>query len=107
MGVKAMTRHQETKETGDTHIVTLVEAVTLALRRAMQDSPDVIILGEDVGTNGGVFRATEGLKAEFGYKRVIDTPLAESLIASANTLGGRDNITAVVVAITLVSEARS
>ena len=66
---------------GSTHVVTLVEAVNLALRRAMRDSPDVIILGEDVGLNGGVFRATEGLKAEFGYKRVLDTPLAESLIA--------------------------
>jgi len=66
---------------GSTHVVTLVEAVNLALRRAMKDSPEVIILGEDVGINGGVFRATEGLKAEFGYKRVLDTPLAESLIA--------------------------
>lgn len=61
--------------------VTLVEAVTLALHRAMTDSPDVLVLGEDVGVNGGVFRATDGLRDSFGYKRVIDTPLAEPLIA--------------------------
>ena len=64
-----------------THAVTLVEAVTLALRRAMIESDDVVVLGEDIGINGGVFRATLGLREEFGYKRVIDTPLAEQLIA--------------------------
>jgi 2-oxoisovalerate dehydrogenase E1 component beta subunit len=64
-----------------TYDLTLVEAVNLALRRALTDNPDVVILGEDVGTNGGVFRATEGLKRDFGYKRVMDTPLAESMIA--------------------------
>lgn len=63
------------------HEVTLVEAVNLALRRAMQDDDNVVVLGEDVGINGGVFRATEGLKADFGFKRVMDTPLAESMIA--------------------------
>lgn len=63
------------------HVVTLVEAVNLALRRAMTDDPDVVVLGEDVGINGGVFRATLGLREDFGYKRVIDTPLAEALIA--------------------------
>ena len=65
----------------ETHDLTMVEAVNLALRRAMQDNPDVVLLGEDIGTNGGVFRATEGLKQIFGYKRVMDTPLAESMIA--------------------------
>ena len=65
----------------DARELTMVEAVTLALRRAMLDDPAVVLLGEDIGTNGGVFRATEGLKAEFGYKRVMDTPLAESMIA--------------------------
>lgn len=63
------------------HEITMVEAVNLALRRALTDNPDVVILGEDVGTNGGVFRATEGLKRDFGFKRVMDTPLAESMIA--------------------------
>ena len=61
--------------------VTLVEAVNLALFRAMREGPNVVVLGEDVGVNGGVFRATINLRDEFGYKRVMDTPLAETLIA--------------------------
>lgn len=62
-------------------MLTLVEAVDLALRRALTEDERVVILGEDVGVNGGVFRATSGLRADFGPKRVLDTPLAESLIA--------------------------
>jgi pyruvate dehydrogenase E1 component beta subunit len=61
--------------------VTLVEAINLALARAMADDPDVIVLGEDVGVNGGVFRATIGLQQRFGPARVLDTPLAELLIS--------------------------
>ncbi|HYS48366.1 MAG TPA: alpha-ketoacid dehydrogenase subunit beta [Xanthobacteraceae bacterium] len=61
--------------------VTLVEAVNLALARAMEEDPDVVVLGEDVGVNGGVFRATVGLQQRFGPERVIDTPLAELLIS--------------------------
>jgi len=61
--------------------ITLVEAVNLALARAMADDPDVVVLGEDVGKDGGVFRATLGLLDKFGSGRVIDTPLAENLIA--------------------------
>ena len=61
--------------------VTLVEAINLALARAMEDDPDVVVLGEDVGVNGGVFRATVGLQQRFGPERVIDTPLAELLIS--------------------------
>jgi 2-oxoisovalerate dehydrogenase E1 component beta subunit len=61
--------------------VTLVEAVTLALARAMDEDPNVVVLGEDVGVNGGVFRATAGLQQRFGADRVIDTPLAELLIS--------------------------
>ena len=61
--------------------ITLVEAVNLALARAMEDDPRVVILGEDVGANGGVFRATVGLLGRFGAERVVDTPLAEGLIA--------------------------
>jgi pyruvate dehydrogenase E1 component beta subunit len=60
--------------------VTLVEAVNLALARAMADDDDVLVLGEDVATDGGVFRATVGLLERFGPDRVIDTPLAEQLI---------------------------
>lgn len=59
----------------------LVEAVNLALRRAMRENDRVVVLGEDVGVNGGVFRATQGLLSEFGPQRVRDTPLSESLIA--------------------------
>jgi 2-oxoisovalerate dehydrogenase E1 component beta subunit len=61
--------------------VTLVEAINLALGRAMEDDPDVVVLGEDVGVNGGVFRATVGLQKRFGAERVLDTPLAELLIS--------------------------
>ena len=56
----------------------LVQAINLALQQEMQKDDRVIILGEDVGPNGGVFRVTEGLHAQFGDARVIDTPLAES-----------------------------
>src|SRR6185437_14473951 len=61
--------------------VTMVEAIRLALARAMADDPRVLILGEDVGKDGGVFRATDGLLARFGPERVLDTPLAEAGIA--------------------------
>ncbi len=59
---------------------TLVEAVTLALAFEMRHDDSVVVLGEDVGVNGGVFRATDGLLKNFGEQRVIDTPLAESVI---------------------------
>jgi pyruvate dehydrogenase E1 component beta subunit len=58
--------------------LTLVQAINLALAQEMEADPRVIILGEDVGKNGGVFRVTEGLQARFGADRVVDTPLAES-----------------------------
>lgn len=61
--------------------ITLVEAVTQALRYEMQQDENIVVFGEDVGKNGGVFRATVGLQEEFGEKRVFDTPLAESMIA--------------------------
>lgn len=63
--------------------MTLIQAVTSALRDEMRRNPDVCILGEDVGRNGGVFRATDGLQAEFGEDRVMDTPLCESGIIGA------------------------
>ena len=59
-------------------VLNLVQAVNHALRDEMKRNDKVVILGEDVGVNGGVFRATEGLLQEFGPNRVIDTPLAES-----------------------------
>lgn len=58
--------------------LTLVQAINLALAQEMELDDRVIILGEDVGKNGGVFRVTEGLQARFGEQRVIDSPLAES-----------------------------
>ena len=61
--------------------ITMVQAVNLALARAMADDPRVLVLGEDVGANGGVFRTTEGLYARFGADRVMDTPLSELVIA--------------------------
>jgi 2-oxoisovalerate dehydrogenase E1 component beta subunit len=57
---------------------TLVQAVNDALREGMRRDPDVLVLGEDIGRAGGVFRATEGLLDEFGAERVVDTPLAEN-----------------------------
>ena len=61
--------------------ITLVEAVTLALGYELRADPRVVVFGQDVGANGGVFRATDGLQGEFGPERVLDTPLAENMIA--------------------------
>lgn len=61
--------------------ITLVEAVTQALAYELEKDPNVVLLGEDIGKNGGVFRATQGLQEKFGEDRVIDSPLAESMIA--------------------------
>jgi 2-oxoisovalerate dehydrogenase E1 component beta subunit len=61
--------------------ISLVEAITQALAHEMRADADVVLLGEDIGKDGGVFRATQGLIDEFGPERVRDTPLAESMIA--------------------------
>jgi pyruvate dehydrogenase E1 component beta subunit len=58
--------------------MTMIQAITDALRTEMKNDENVLVFGEDVGVNGGVFRATEGLQQEFGEDRVFDTPLAES-----------------------------
>jgi len=58
--------------------LTLAKAITNGMRRAMEDDPKVLIMGEDVGKLGGVFRVTDGLQKDFGEDRVIDTPLSES-----------------------------
>jgi pyruvate dehydrogenase E1 component beta subunit len=68
----------EIQDETTTQNLTLVQAVRDGLRDEMARDDDVIVMGEDVGKNGGVFRATEGLFDEFGDERVIDTPLAES-----------------------------
>lgn len=61
--------------------ITLIEAVTQALAYEMAHDDTVVVLGEDVGLNGGVFRATQGLQEKFGELRVLDTPLDEATIA--------------------------
>ena len=71
--------------------LTMVEAVRVALGRALEDDDRVLVLGEDVGRDGGVFRATDGLLERFGEERVIDTPLSEALFAGlAVGLGAQD-----------------
>ncbi|MFI7606984.1 alpha-ketoacid dehydrogenase subunit beta [Micromonospora sp. NPDC049366] len=61
-----------------TETLTLGKALNVGLRRALENDPKVVIMGEDVGKLGGVFRITDGLQKDFGDQRVIDTPLAES-----------------------------
>lgn len=65
-------------------ILTIADALNQALRQSMEVDPRVMILGEDVGVDGGVFRITEGLLQKFGADRVIDTPLAESGIVGTS-----------------------
>ena len=60
--------------------LTLAKGLNVGLRKAMEDDPKVLIMGEDVGKLGGVFRITDGLQKDFGDDRVIDTPLTESQI---------------------------
>src|SRR5699024_6722354 len=58
--------------------MTMIQAITDALYTELKNDENVLVFGEDVGQNGGVFRATEGLQKEYGKERVFDTPLAES-----------------------------
>ena len=60
--------------------MTMAKALNEGLRRAMEDNPKVVLMGEDIGKLGGVFRITDGLQKDFGQDRVVDTPLAESAI---------------------------
>ncbi len=64
--------------------LTMIEAIRSALRSELERDERVMILGQDVGRLGGVFRATDGLRAEFGANRVVDMPLAEGVIAGAS-----------------------
>ncbi|HEY3530540.1 MAG TPA: alpha-ketoacid dehydrogenase subunit beta, partial [Nocardioides sp.] len=74
-----MTDTQGTQGTQPTtQKVTLAKALNMGLRKAMDDDPKVLLMGEDVGKLGGVFRITDGLQKDFGEDRVIDSPLAES-----------------------------
>ena len=65
-------------------VANIVQAVTMGLKQELARDKNVVVLGEDVGLNGGVFRATDGLQKEFGVDRVIDTPLAELGIVGAS-----------------------
>jgi pyruvate dehydrogenase E1 component beta subunit len=64
--------------------VTLIDAVTMAMAWELEHDDRVVVLGEDVGVNGGVFRATAGLQKKFGAERVQDMPLAEGMIAGVS-----------------------
>ncbi len=64
--------------------VSLIDALTMAMSWELEHDSSVVILGEDVGINGGVFRATAGLQKQFGVDRVMDTPLAEGMIAGVS-----------------------
>ena len=59
-------------------MITMAKAINAGLRRAMEDDDKVLLMGEDIGKLGGVFRVTDGLQKDFGTDRVIDSPLAES-----------------------------
>ncbi len=64
--------------------LTLIQAITDGMRTMLNEKEEVVVLGEDVGKNGGVFRATDGLQEEFGEKRVFDTPLSEAGIIGSS-----------------------
>jgi pyruvate dehydrogenase E1 component beta subunit len=74
------TQRRRAETSAATVEVTMVGAVQRALARAMEEDETVLLLGEDIGVDGGVFRATDGLLARFGPERVHDTPLSEALI---------------------------
>ncbi len=77
------TTGEETPTQGATERWTMAEAINAALHQGMERDPDVVVLGEDIGVAGGVFRITEGLQTRFGPDRVMDTPLNESGIVGA------------------------
>ncbi len=62
------------------NVINIVQAVNQALENEMENDPTIVVYGEDVGLEGGVFRATVGLQKKFGKMRVFDSPLAESAI---------------------------
>ncbi len=78
--VKQKNKRKRPKRDAEAAGLTLVDAINRALARAMEEDETVIVLGEDVGIDGGVFRVTDGLIARFGDQRVLDTPLSETLI---------------------------
>ena len=77
-GATSSTSGGTSSTSGATQKITLAKGLNMGLRKAMEDDPKVLIMGEDVGKLGGVFRITDGLQKDFGEDRVIDSPLAES-----------------------------
>src|SRR5690606_42071369 len=74
-----------------TERMTMAGAINAGLRAAMERDPKVLLMGEDIGALGGVFRVTDGLHKDFGEDRVMDTPLAESgIVGTASGLAMRD-----------------
>jgi 2-oxoisovalerate dehydrogenase E1 component beta subunit len=73
-----MTNTAKATTARSTQKITLAKGLNMGLRKAMEDDPKVLVMGEDVGKLGGVFRITDGLQKDFGEDRVIDSPLAES-----------------------------
>src|ERR1700759_4353530 len=67
-----------TGTSSNSELVTMAKALNDGLRQTLEDDPKVLIMGEDVGRLGGVFRVTDGLQKDFGDRRVFDTPLGES-----------------------------
>ena len=72
------TRASRGASTDEPETLTIGKALNLGLRKAMEDDPKVVLMGEDIGKLGGVFRITDGLQKDFGEDRVVDTPLAEA-----------------------------
>ena len=64
-------------------VMTMVEAIRSALGDALERDERVLVFGQDVGVNGGMFRATDGLQGRFGAERVVDMPLAEAVIVGS------------------------
>ena len=81
MNAEDKKKNDAAKSVGAPAAITLIEAITQALAYEMRVDDKVLVLGEDVGVNGGVFRATAGLSAQFGPERILDTPLDETTIA--------------------------
>ena len=75
---------RKAEQTNSTQALTMVQAINDGLKTMLEEDDTTILLGEDIGKNGGVFRATEGLQEQFGEDRVVDTPLSESGIVGTS-----------------------
>src|SRR5690625_6088032 len=71
-------RKQANQSSEKTKSLTLIEAIKEGLKTVLAHDKNTLLLGEDIGVNGGVFRATDGLQKQFGEERVVDTPLSEA-----------------------------